>query len=410
MSTHVVIVGAGLAGLRTAERLRRGGYDGVLTLVGTESHPPYDRPPLSKSLLAAKETPDLPALRGSDRLAELDLDLRAGVTATRLDPEAHLVTLDDGSELAYDHLVIATGLAARAFPQWQGVEGVHVLRTFDDCLDLRASAARARHATVIGAGVLGSEIAATLRGRGTAVDLVDTLPQPLYRVAGDEVGAFIATLHRSHGVGLHLGRTVEELSTDDGRVREVRLDDGTRLRTDLVVVAVGASPVIDWLESSGLQLDAGVVVNDRGATSAPDVWAVGDVAAVPDPRGDGTVRIEHWTAAGDLAATVAANVLAALGTGEPRAHAEIPYMWSDQYDVKVQCLGLPRASDERVLLTGSLESGAFLLAFVDGGHVKAVVGAGMPAALMRCRAAVTGSWPVAELQDTAPWERRKATA
>lgn len=410
MSTRVVIVGAGLAGLRTAERLRRKGYHGTLTLIGAEPHPPYDRPPLSKALLASPEEPQLPALRTDDRLVELDLDLRTGTRATGLDTHSRTVTLDDGAELSYDHLVIATGLTAQTIPQWEGTTGVHVLRTFDDCMGLRAAAAEARHATVIGAGVLGSEIAASLRRRGLEVDLIDSLPQPLARVAGSEVGSFVAGLHGRNGVRLHLGRTVADLITTSGQVDAVLLDDGTRLTTDMMVVAIGGTPVTDWLESAGVELDNGVVVDEYGATSAPHVWAVGDTAVLPDPRGKGRVRIEHWTAAGDLAATVASNVVAALAGSPPQAHAEVPYMWSDQYDTKVQCLGLPRSEDQRVLLTGTMESGAFLLAFVDAGRVRAVVGAGMPAALMRCRRAVAEAMPLEDLQELAPWQRKKATA
>lgn len=410
MSARVVIAGAGLAGLRTAERLRRGGFDGTVTLIGAEQHPPYDRPPLSKALLGSAEEPELPVLRVADRLAELDLDLRTGRRATALDAAARTLLLDDGSEVGYDQLVIATGLQPRTFAQWQGISGVQVLRTYDDCLAIRAVASRAGRATVIGAGVLGSEIAATLRTRGLEVDLVDTLPQPLCRVAGEQVGGFVAELHRARGVRLHLGRSVAELATDGDRVTSVRLDDDTRLSTDLVVVAVGAAPDVSWLESSGIELDGGVVVDDRGATSLPGVWAVGDVAAVPDPRGGGRLRIEHWTAAGDLAATVAGNVLATLAQQPTKAHTELPYMWSDQYDVKVQCLGLPRPEDDAVLLTGALEDGAFLMAFVAADRVQAVVAAGMPAALMRCRPAIANGWTLAALQDAAPWERKKVSA
>lgn len=405
---RVVIVGAGLAGLRTAERLRRSGYDGALTLLGAETHLPYDRPPLSKALLAGTEEPAAPLLRAPERYDELALDLRLGVRAVALG--TGVVTLSDGSQLAWDQLVIATGLLARTVPGWAGTAGVHTLRTFDDCLSLRAAASGARHATVVGAGVLGSEIAGSLRSRGLDVALVDPLPQPLCRVVGEEVGAFVADLHRSAGVTLHLGRSVASLPATGGRVTGVVLDDGTTWDTDLVVTAVGGVPDLDWLGDSGLTLDNGVVVDVHGATSLPGVWAVGDVAAVADPRGGGTVRVEHWTAAGDLAATVATNVLATLRGEAPKAHTELPYMWSDQYATKVQCLGLPRPGDELVMLTGSLADGAFLAAHVAGGRVQAVSAAGMPAALMRCRGAVADGVPVDELVALAPWERKKVSA
>ncbi|MCR1786260.1 FAD-dependent oxidoreductase [Nocardioides carbamazepini] len=408
---RVVIVGAGLAGLRTAERLRRGGYDGTLVLAGAERHLPYDRPPLSKALLSATDDPAAPpVLRTAERLAELDLDLRLGIRATALDAGTRTLTLSDGATLAADHVVLATGLVARTVPAWAGLAGVHTLRTFDDCLAIRRAAGGATHATVVGAGVLGSEIAAGLRGRGLAVDLVDPLPQPLCRVVGEEVGAVVAGLHRSHGVGLHLGRAVAELTTADGHVRGVRLDDGSHWATDLVVAAVGGAPDTGWLAGSGLALDDGVAVDAHGAASHPGIWAVGDLASVADPRGTGRLRIEHWTAAGDLAATVAGNVLAALRDEDPKAHTELPYMWSDQYDTKLQCLGLPRAGDEVVLLTGSLDDGVFLAAHVADGRVRAVSGAGIPAGLMRCRTAVADGVPLAELVALAPWDRKKVTA
>lgn len=405
---RVVIVGAGLAGLRTAERLRRSGYDGALTLLGAETRLPYDRPPLSKALLAGADEPVAPLLRAPERYDELALDLRLGVRAVGL--RAGVVALSDGSELAWDQLVVATGLVARTVPGWAGIDGVHTLRTFDDCLLLRAAAAGARHATVVGAGVLGSEIASSLRSRGLDVALVDPLPQPLCRVVGEEVGGFVADLHRSAGVTLHLGRSVASLDAAGGHVTGVALDDGTRWDTDLVVAAVGGSPDLDWLGDSGLTLGDGVVVDVHGAASIPGVWAVGDVAAVADPRGEGHLRIEHWTAAGDLAATVAANVLATLRGEAPRAHTELPYMWSDQYATKVQCLGLPRPGDELVVLAGSLADGAFLAAHVAGGRVRAVSGAGMPAALMRCRGAVADGVPIEELVALSPWERRRMSA
>jgi 3-phenylpropionate/trans-cinnamate dioxygenase ferredoxin reductase subunit len=407
---RVVIAGGGLAGLRTAERLRRGGYDGTLVLVGAEPHLPYDRPPLSKALLAGDDEVAPPLLRAADRFDELDLDLRLGARATALDPVGRTLALSDGDTLAWDQVVVATGLTARTVPAWSGVAGVHTLRTVEDCAAIRAAATRARHATVVGAGVLGSEIAASLRTRGLEVDLVDPLPQPLCRVVGEQVGGFVAGLHREKGVGLHLGTSVADLGVAEGRVCSVRLTDDTAWDTDLVVAAVGGAPDTDWLQDSGLELADGIPVDAYGAASAPGVWAVGDVAAVTDPRGGGRVRIEHWTAAGDLAATVARNVLATLRGEEPTPHTELPYMWSDQYDTKVQCLGLSRGTDQVVVLTGSLDEGAFLAAHVEDGRVRAVSGAGLPAALMRCRAAVAAAVPLDELRALAPWERTRVSA
>lgn len=407
---RVVIVGAGLAGLRTAERLRREGYDGALALVGAEEHLPYDRPPLSKALLTAPGPISPPLLRAAERYDELDVELRTGVRASALDADTRTVTLSDRSTLRGDHVVIATGLVAREVPGWSGARGVHTLRSYEDCVGLRHAVAGARHATVVGAGVLGTEIAAALRTRGLEVDVVDPLPQPLCRAVGEEVGAFVGELHRDRGVRLHLGRGVAGVEqAAAGEPRAVVLDDGTRWETDLLVAAIGGAPDVGWLHGSGLAVADGVVVGADGAASAPGVWAVGDVASLPGPRG-GRVRLEHWTAAGDLAATVARNILADL-RGEPRRdHTEVPYLWTDQYDTKVQCLGLPAPGDEVVVLTGSYADGAFLAAYVEDGRVRAVAGAGLPGPLMRCRAAVAGGVPLDELRALAPWERRRVSA
>lgn len=409
--TRIVIVGGGLAGLRTAERLRRGGYDGQLTVLAGEGHPPYDRPPLSKALLAGTDPPALPVLRDATRLAQLDLDYREGTSATAVDPAGRTVTTSTGELLPYDHLVIATGLTPRYLSGWPSLAGVFTLRTYEDCAAIHAAATTGRHATVIGAGVLGSEIAASLRTRGLDVDLVEPLAQPLHRVVGDEVGAMIAGLHAEHGVHLHLGVGVAQLLGAE-RVNAVTLNDGTEIATDLVVVAIGATPQTAWLQDSGIALADGVVVDEFGAASAPGLWAVGDVAALPDPRDpDRQVRLEHWTAASDVATTVAANILAALAGSQPKAHAEPPYMWSDQYDVKLQCLGLPEADDTFALLTGSLAERDYLGAHAGAdGVVHAVSGTGRPAALMRCRTALQDGVTVADLRQLAPWEppRREA--
>lgn len=412
--SRIVIVGAGLAGLRTAEGLRRAGHEGPMTLIGSEPHLPYDRPPLSKSLLASTEEPAVPLLRAADQYRDLDLELRLGRPARRLDLVAQTVTVGDDVAVAWDQLVVATGLAARSVPGWSSVAGVHTLRTVDDCRRLHRAVAGVRHVTVVGAGVLGSEIAATLRCRGMAVALVDPLSQPLQSSAGVEVGSFVADQHRRRGVDLHLGVGVAELGVEAGRVREVALSDGSAWSTDLVVTAVGGAPDTDWLADSGLELAAGpgggVVVDTHGAASAEGVWAAGDVAAVPDPRGTGHVRLEHWTSAADLAATVAANVAATLADQPRRAHTEVPYLWTELYGVKVQCLGLIRPQDRLHVLSGSLSEGAFLAAHVDAGRVHAVSAVGAPAALMRCRRAVASRTLLEDLVVQAPWERRRPTA
>lgn len=405
---HILVVGAGLAGLRTVERLRRLGHTGLVTMVGAETLAAYDRPPLSKACLAGTDAPAPPYLRAPETYDALEIDLRLGTTATALDARRQEVTLDDGSILGYDELVVATGAAAREVPAWSAVPGVHVLRTFDDLLRLRAELEGAGSLAVVGAGVLGCEVAATVRGRGLDVHLIDVAPRPLARVAPPVAGDVLAEVHRRHGVHLHLGAGVERL--DDGPTGPVlTLSDGTRLAPDVVVAAVGSAPGTGWLEASGLDLDpvsGGVCVDVRGASSLPHVWAVGDVAAgVPAGSAD-RVRLEHWTAAGDTATRVATHLLGQ----EPRLPAEVPYMWSDQYDLKLQTLGLPAVDDELTVVAGDLDERGFLAVLSRDGAVTGAVALAMPAPLARCRTAVADGEPLGDLLRRAPWERKKVSA
>ncbi|GAA5059104.1 NADPH-dependent 2,4-dienoyl-CoA reductase/sulfur reductase-like enzyme [Thermocatellispora tengchongensis] len=401
----VVIVGGGLAGLRTAEALRRQGHSGPLTLVAAEEHLPYDRPPLSKSLLTGQD-PAPRWLRPEEAYAELGLDLRLSRRAVALDTARREVALDDGDALPYARLVIATGARARTIAAFARHANVLTLRTWDDCLALRTELGRARHVTVVGGGVLGCEIAASARTLGLEVTLVEALEQPLARVVGGTVGAAVAALHRDRGVDLRLSTSVVELLGEE-RAHTVVLSDGARLRTDLVVVAVGAAPNTEWLAGAGLELDDGVVCDATGAASAEGVFAAGDVARLPHPAGEGTVRLEHWSAAGDTAALVAANLFAA--PGERRPLSEVPYFWSDQYDVKVQTLGLPGHGAEPVVVEGAAESGRFLALYAREGRVTGAVALSMPAALFRCRATIAERAPLSDALAAAPWTRRPRT-
>jgi 3-phenylpropionate/trans-cinnamate dioxygenase ferredoxin reductase subunit len=400
---RIVIVGGGLGGLRTAERLRRLGHDGPVTLVAAERHLPYDRPPLSKTLLAQHDEPPAPVfLRAPDRFAELGLDLRTGSRATALDARSRQLTLDTGETLDFQRLVIATGVRPRRLEAFDGVAGVHTLRTWEDCVALRAELRDARHVTVIGAGVLGCEIAASARARGIEVALVEFLEQPLARVLGRTVGEIIATLHRNEGVKVHCSTAVSH-PEGAGRVERVRFADGSALPTDLVVVAVGATPNTEWLDGSGVEVRDGALCDRAGRTSVDGIFAVGDIARMPHPYGDGTVRVEHWTSAGDTASVVARNLVA-----DRRDHqelAEVPYFWSDQYDTKIQCLGLPAADDDLTVAAGSLEAGRFLALYSRDEVVTGAVTLGMPAALARCRTAIAARTSPTDLLVQAPWDR-----
>lgn len=367
---RIVIVGGGLAGCRTAERLRRAGYDGELTLVGGEPHAAYDRPPLSKKVLTQDDDPAEPLyLRAPE-----DLETLTGVHAAGLDPAARTVTLDDGTTLGYDRLVIATGVRPRRlFGDWQGV---HVLRTWSDGLALRSALREVKRLAVIGGGVLGCEIAASARALDVQVTIVELLAQPLIAALGPSIGSAIAALHRANGVDVRCATRVSHLDGAGDRVERVVLADGTVLDTDLVVVAAGAVPNTEWLAGSGVAVDDGVVCDRTGATSVPGVWAAGDVARLPHPWAEGTIRLEHWQAAGDTAALVAQNLVAA----EPVPLTAVPYFWTDQYQSKFQVIGLPSPEDELTVLDGTLD-GKFAAHYTRDGILTGVITVGMPAAV-----------------------------
>jgi len=373
-TSRVVIVGGGLAGLRVADRLR---HDGETVVVGAEPHAPYDRPPLSKALLTQEIEPDTPPF-----LPSAGLEARTGVHASGLDTGNQEVRLDDGTVLGYDHLVIATGLRPRRlFDDWTGV---HVLRTWEDCLALRTGLRAARRVAVVGGGVLGCEIAASARTLGCAVTIIELLDQPLAAVLGAEIGSMVAESHRAQGVDVRCATRVERLE-GDGRVERVVLSDRSTVDTDLVVVAAGAVPNTEWLAGSGLALADGVVCDEFCRTSAENVWAAGDVARLPHGR------LEHWTSATDTATVVARNVLAP--PAERVRLTAVPYFWTDQYGARLQCLGVPAADDDLTVVEGSLAEGRFLAHYSRAGVVTGAVAIGMPAALARCRRLIGSAVP-----------------
>ncbi|GAA1581503.1 FAD/NAD(P)-binding oxidoreductase [Nocardia ninae] len=388
-----MIVGAGLAGLRTAEELRRAGYAGGLILLGDESRLPYDRPPLSKQFVRG-ETDDT-TLRPGEFFTEKQIDLRLDTAATGVDTDARQVRLADGSTLGYAQLIIATGLRPRLLPGLPDAQGVHVLRGHADATALRTELAEATTALVVGAGFIGCELAASFRSRGIAVVLVEPQPTPLASVLGEQVGALVARLHRDEGVDLRCGTGLDTLLADDGRVRGAILADGSEVAADLVVIGIGSRPVTEWLTDSGIALadpaaGGGVLADDVGRTSADGVWAVGDVAAWLHDTGH-RKRVEHWTNAGEQARLVAC---AMLGAAPPTA-ARVPYFWSDQYEVKIQALGTPTATDEVHLVVD--DGRKFLAYYAQDGKLTGVVGAGMTAQVMKTRAKIAAGAPVSEL-------------
>ena len=383
----IVIVGGGLAATRTAEQLRRSEFTGRITIVSDEAHLPYDRPPLSKEVLR-KEVDDV-ALKPREFYDEKDIILRLGAAATGLDTAAQTVTLSDGTVLGYDELVIATGLVPRRIPAFPDLEGVRVLRSFDESVALREHATQAQHAVVIGAGFIGCEVAASLRSLGVDVVLVEPQPTPLAAVLGEQIGELVARLHRDEGVDVRTGVGVAELRGDT-HVEQVVLSDGTELTADLVVVGIGSRPATEWLEGSGVEVDNGVLCDEAGRTSVANVWALGDVASWRDPTGH-QARVEHWSNVADQARVV---VPAMLGQ-DVAPVVVVPYFWSDQYDVKIQCLGEPEATDIVHLVED--DGRKFLAYYERDGVVVGVVGGGMPGKVMKARGKIAAATPIAEM-------------
>lgn len=380
---RVIVVGGSLAGLRAAETLRSGGFDGRVTIVGAEPHRPYDRPPLSKQILTGEWELDrigLPA--GSDD--RLDAEWLLGRRAMALDTAGRSLELDDGTHLDWDGLVITTGTRARTLPGTEGLDGVVALRTNDDAARIRKRLdAGAAHVTVVGAGFIGCEVAASCRTRGIAVTMVEPLAQPLARVLGDRMGEVVAGLHRSHDVDLRTSTGVVAVHETDSGLR-VELDDGTRLDTDLVVVGIGVVPEASWLEGSGLMIDDGVVC-DETTLVAPGIVAAGDIARWPHPLYGELMRVEHWEHALDMASHAARRLLAdAAGeAGEP--YRPIPWFWTDQYDRKFQLAGRPRPDDEIAIVAGSLDADRFCALYGRDGRATAVFAMNMAGRVVRTR-------------------------
>lgn len=387
-SGGILIIGGGLAAARTAEQLRRAEYGGPISIVGAESHLPYDRPPLSKDVLHSGV--DDVALKPAGFYDEKAIALRLGSAAVSVDTGAQTVRLADGSVLGYRELVIATGLVPRRIPTFPDLAGIHVLRSVEDARALREHASAARRAVIVGAGFIGCEVAASLRKLGVEVVLVEPQPSPLASVLGEHIGGLVARLHRAEGVDVRTGVGVAEVVGTGGSVVKVILADGSEFDADLVVVGIGSRPATDWLEGSDIYVDNGVVCDEVGRTSAPNVWALGDVASWRNALGC-QVRVEHWS---NVAEQVRIVVPAILGQELPAA-AAVPYFWSDQYDVKIQCLGEPRSTDIVHLVED--DGRKFLAYFERDGVVSGVVGGGMPGPVMKTRGKIAARASISEV-------------
>ena len=419
---HVLVVGAGLGGLRTVEQLRSAGFQGRISLVGDEPHAPYDRPPLSKQVLTGEWAPERTTLRSEEGLDELGVRTHLGMRAVALRPGE--VELADGASLHADAIVVATGLAARTLPGQPA--GVHTLRTLDDALALRAALERAGSLLVVGGGFIGAEVASSARTLGLAVTVLEALPVPSARALGEELGALTGRLMTEAGVNLRTDVRIEGFVTrsagsasgsgaadgsgvSDGRAGAadggpgdsagdsvgdgggqlgVALVGGSRVTADVVVLGIGGVPRLGWMDGApeAGAVPGGLPCGPTGRVDGlPGVWAVGDVAAWQDPTHGDRHRHEHWTSAGDQAATVARDIL-----GEPPPPPRVPYFWSDQFGLKIQLLGRPEHADTLLPLHGDGLAGGAVRGTVVGmladGRLVAVAGFGAARFVARYRA------------------------
>ncbi len=383
----IVVVGASLAGLRAAEELRHEGHRGPVIIIGEEVHLPYDRPPLSKQFLAGAWDELRIQHHAPDRLDTLGLDLRLGRRVESLDPAARSLCCDDGSNVVYDGLVVATGAAPRRLPGTDGTAGVHTLRTLDDSLAIRAALEEAGdqvRLVVVGAGFIGAEAAATCHGLGADVTMTELLPTPLARVLGAEMGEALVRLHRENGVTVRTGVGVDRVESDPGGPDPVavHLADGSRIAADLCVVGIGVTPSTGWLVGSGLTLDDGLVC-DEWLFAAEGVVAAGDVARWTHPGLGELLRLEHWTNAAEGGPAAARSLLAGPERAEP--YEPVPFFWSDQYKTKIQMLGLPGPDDEVVVVSGSVTEGRLVALYRRGTKLRAALAFSQARQLMAYR-------------------------
>ena len=391
---RILVVGAGVAGGGAALAMRDAGFDGEVVLAGAEPHLPYERPPLSKAFLRGELAPERLDLRPPGVWDERGIDVRSGSRVVRLDPSGREATFEDGAVVGFDRAVVATGSRNRRLDApGMGLEGVFDLRTVDDCRQLQAAAGPGRRALIVGMGFVGSEVAASLRSLGVEVTAMLPGDAPLDRVLGPEVGAALARVHEEHGVRILPRTRFAAFEGSGGALRAAVTDDGRRIECDLAVVGVGVQPNIELAREAGLDVGDGVTVDERCRTSAPDVFAAGDVASFPLGGTGPNVRIEHFQHAvrhGRAAGQ------AAVDAGGP--FTDVPWFWSDQYDQHVQYAGWHRTWDA-FEVRGSVDERSFLGFFCEGGVVRSVVSMNRNQELRRAMPAIGREVPPEVLRD-----------
>ncbi|MFT4262242.1 MAG: FAD-dependent oxidoreductase [Nocardioides sp.] len=401
---RLVVVGASLAGLRAAEAARKTGFTGSVTLVGAESHLPYDRPPLSKAFLEpGDEDPALPFFRDESFFRdELGIELVLGEPASALDTERRVVRVGE-REIPYDGLVIATGSTPRQLPGSEGLSGVYSLRTLDDALAVRSALEKGARTVVIGAGFIGSEVASGAKKRGVEVTVLEALPTPLVRATGEAMGQAIASLHDRNGTTLRCGVGVSRLE-GEGKVERVVLDDGSTIDADLVVVGIGIVPATAWLAGSGVPCENGVVCDETLWTGVPGVYAAGDVASWLNPTMGERQRMENWTAAAEQGAAAARN---AIDPANAKPYGTVPYFWSDWYDSRIQFVGSPDAEEVLVVEGTPGESARWVALYRRGDRLVGALTLNGQTEIMKYRVFISKRTPWAEAVE---FGRKRAAA
>jgi NADPH-dependent 2,4-dienoyl-CoA reductase/sulfur reductase-like enzyme len=376
----VVVVGAGLAGVRAVETLRRSGYDGRVTLVGDEAELPYDRPPLSKDVLLGSRAPESTTLRPAAHFAALEIELELGRPATGIDLRTREIELGE-RRLRYGGLVLATGASARRLPELERRENVFLLRTRDEAWRLRQALEASTRVLVVGAGVIGCEVAAGARARGLEVTIVEAAPTAMIRSVGPVMGSVCAEMHRRRGVDIRCATAIAEVR-GDRRVDGVVLSDGSTVEPDVVFVGVGVIPNTTWLEDSGLVVADGIVCDATLNAGAPSVYAAGDIARWPNGLLGGSVRCEQWTNAAEQGRHAALSLLAEPGRARPYVGSN--YFWSDQHGNRIQFAGSPDA-EEVVVVDGAVETERFLAWYRRSGLLVGALGVNEPQLLIKSK-------------------------
>jgi 3-phenylpropionate/trans-cinnamate dioxygenase ferredoxin reductase subunit len=366
MDQRIVIVGGGVAGVRAAEGAREAGHEGPITIVAAEDVTPYERPPLSKDLLAGDADLGDALVHEADWFGENGIELRVDTRVALIDAEKQLAIIDEGDKIPYTELILATG----AGPRRLDIEGDHLsligaLRTIDDARVIRSLFEQRKRVVIIGSGWIGTEVAAAARGHGCPVTVVGRSEMPMQRLLGPRFGAYLRALHERHGVEFVTGTTPVAYAGDD-QVRQVRLADGRTLDADLVIEAIGARPRVGLAETAGVEVDDGVLVDESLRTSRAHIWAVGDIANHLHPFYGTRIRSEHWSVARNQGYHAGRGA-----AGQAAPYDRLPMFFTDQYDMGMEYRGHAPDFDE-VIFRGSTESGEFLVFYLEEGVIRAV--------------------------------------